>query len=172
MGERLLTSKPAPQILLTTWAQRVFPDKPPSIHTLRRWVREKRISPKPVLVGREYRVVEHAVNTGVSEGRKTPPEPVAPADLLAAFKILPLDQLRCLPPTERHSAAGIYFLWSGPQLLYIGQSIDVGRRIQHHRLMKTFSRATWMPARLDCLRAFELRYINHYNPPENISRWV
>ncbi len=57
---RLARDKPA-EILLTTWAARRFPDKPPSIHTLRRWVREQKIYPRPVKTGREYRVAENAV---------------------------------------------------------------------------------------------------------------
>jgi hypothetical protein len=55
MNERI------PQIPLATWASRLFPVKTPSIHTLRRWVREEKILPKPVKTGREYRVAENAV---------------------------------------------------------------------------------------------------------------
>jgi hypothetical protein len=47
-------------IPITTWAARTY-DPPPSIHTLRKWAREGRISPAPQLAGREYRVMEDAV---------------------------------------------------------------------------------------------------------------
>lgn len=36
-------------------------EKPHNVATLRRWVREGRIYPKPVLVGREYQVQKNAV---------------------------------------------------------------------------------------------------------------
>ena len=48
------------QVPLIAWAQSQF-DPPPSLHTLRRWCREDRIFPKPVLVGRDYRVQADAV---------------------------------------------------------------------------------------------------------------
>lgn len=51
---------PAKQIPLTDWAARHF-DPPPPIRTLRAWVREGRIQPQPILVGREYRAREDAV---------------------------------------------------------------------------------------------------------------
>lgn len=53
------------QIPLITWAQQHY-DPLPSIHTLRRWCREGRIFPHPVLVGRDYRVREDATYTPAS----------------------------------------------------------------------------------------------------------
>lgn len=50
-----------PTIPLLEWATRLYPAKTPSIHTLRRWVREGNICPKPVQVGREYRLLVGAV---------------------------------------------------------------------------------------------------------------
>jgi len=46
-------------IPLQTWAESNF-DPPPTIRTLRTWVRKGFIHPKPVLVGREYRAREDA----------------------------------------------------------------------------------------------------------------
>ncbi|WP_392388940.1 excisionase [Enterobacter kobei] len=40
---------------LTTWAAKYY-EKPPSVVTLRRWVRNGNIYPPPELHGREYRV--------------------------------------------------------------------------------------------------------------------
>lgn len=48
-------------------------DPPPSIHTLRKWCREGRISPAAQLTGREYRVREGAVY--VPRPRRRPPLP-------------------------------------------------------------------------------------------------
>lgn len=43
----------APKITLEAWAAREF-DPPPSDRTLRRWVAEGKIIPKPLLIGRTY----------------------------------------------------------------------------------------------------------------------
>jgi len=63
------------QIPLTEWAARHF-DPPPSIRTLRRWAREGRISPRPVLVGREYRAAEDAIYVPPAANRPLGPVPV------------------------------------------------------------------------------------------------
>jgi len=47
-------------IPLFDWAKRTL-DPPPSIRTLRSWARTGRIHPKPMMIGREYRVREDAV---------------------------------------------------------------------------------------------------------------
>lgn len=47
------------KILATDWAARTF-DPPPSIWTLRRWLREGRVSPRPVKVGKYWYVEESA----------------------------------------------------------------------------------------------------------------
>lgn len=52
MSDQLLT--------LDVWDKRKF-NKPHDIRTLRRWVREGRIYPKPEKVGREYQVRPDAV---------------------------------------------------------------------------------------------------------------
>lgn len=52
-------------IPLEEWARERY--KPvPSIHTLRRWCRERRIHPAPDLVGSEYRVLETAEKMGAA----------------------------------------------------------------------------------------------------------
>jgi hypothetical protein len=45
---------------LDIWAARRYGEKPPSIHTLRRWVREAKIVPVPKKNGRSYYVSENA----------------------------------------------------------------------------------------------------------------
>jgi len=47
-------------IPLTDWAARRYA-RPPTIDTLRRWVREGQIHPPPERAGRLYQVDEHAV---------------------------------------------------------------------------------------------------------------
>lgn len=45
-------------------------------------------------------------------------------------ELLSIDQLRTLP--EDTECSGVYFLWNGPDLQYIGQSRSVGSRLQQH----------------------------------------
>lgn len=59
------------QIPLQHWAERHY-DPPPNIRTLRTWAREGRISPQPVLVGREYRVREDAVYSRTPRALRIP----------------------------------------------------------------------------------------------------
>ena len=48
------------EIPLDMWAAAKFAGRVPSIHTLRRWVREEKIIPFPRLYGRAYYVKENA----------------------------------------------------------------------------------------------------------------
>lgn len=63
-------------IPLRKWAEMQF-SSPPTIRTLRRWVRDGRISPQPILVGREYQVNEDAVYV-------PKPEKYQPLDLITS----------------------------------------------------------------------------------------
>lgn len=51
---------------LTKWAAKQF-DPVPSLHVLRRLVRDGRINPQPQLVGREYYVEETATLRGLTD---------------------------------------------------------------------------------------------------------
>jgi hypothetical protein len=48
-------------ILLESWAKLVYGEDAPSVHTLRRWAREKRLWPEAELQGRSYYVDPEAV---------------------------------------------------------------------------------------------------------------
>lgn len=88
--------------------------------------------------------------------------------------VLPLDRLRTLP--EAKAEPGIYFLWRGPQLLYIGQCDSMDRRIQVHFLCRKgkrqgryypYTRHTAMPFPEEGLDSIEYPYIQAYRPPYN-----
>lgn len=110
----------------------------------------------------------------------------------AHIPIKPLEELRALPEAEEYQA-GIYFLWDGDELLYIGRSRNLPDRIQ--RLTQTrrcsplyenaahkavpFDRHTALvlaegmyvePGLDGLLQTHERAYINHYLPPYNIDR--
>lgn len=105
--------------------------------------------------------------------------------------ILPLEELRKLPEAEQYDS-GIYFLWGGDELLYIGKSRTILDRIQRltqarragvlyaasHKNVP-FDRYTalvletgmFASPELDAkLRLHERAYINAYQPPYNIDR--
>jgi hypothetical protein len=64
------------RITLTDWAEQSLGLKPPPpIRTLQKWARDGNIVPKPVFIGREYRVDEDAVY--VRKARKATIQPIA-----------------------------------------------------------------------------------------------
>lgn len=89
--------------------------------------------------------------------------------------LMPLDAIRNLP-REAPREAGLYFLWRGPQLLYIGYSADLGRRMDTHRRVRIgmctgrkypYTHYTCLERSISGLEALEYRYIQAYQPPFN-----
>lgn len=89
--------------------------------------------------------------------------------------LLPLDQLRAAMMDERNS--GVYFLWRGPQLVYIGRSVHVPNRAYQHAMAGTilnpkgkvmpWTRVSAFSCSRDELADVELAYILAYRPPYN-----
>jgi len=107
---------------------------------------------------------EHAHLTGFEPGE-------VPDDLLS------LDALRALP-REAPPLGGVYFMWRGPQLLYIGSSMeDLAYRVFGHRraqigirsghIRYRFTHFTIMVLPLTKVQEMEYRYIQAYLPPHN-----
>lgn len=104
---------------------------------------------------------------------------------LAHIKVLSLEEIRVLPEAKPFEA-GIYFLWRGPELLYIGKSEHVMQRIvkqawqkkmdrfqQQDRVGIPFDRHTCLavegegPRLKFALQDFERAYIANFDPPCN-----
>ncbi len=88
------------------------------------------------------------------------------------FCVLPLDQLRGLPECGINTAdPGVYFLWYGPELIYIGKGVYVGDRIHRHRKdgVKPFTHATYLRGPDEFIRGFEADYVHRYHPPFNFT---
>jgi hypothetical protein len=86
---------------------------------------------------------------------------------MGRFALLALDQLRGLPRVVDQCESGVYFLWDGPELVYVGMSTNVAVRVSQHKWAKphthaTFERVTWR-----CMDRYEGNYIWHYNPRFN-----
>jgi hypothetical protein len=47
-----------------------------------------------------------------------------------AFEVLPMEGIKALPDDQ--DTRGVYFLWDGDELQYIGQSMQIGNRINDH----------------------------------------
>lgn len=113
------------------------------------------------------------------------------SDEWADIPILSLEELAKLPASEQFDS-GIYFLWGGSELLYIGKSRNIPDRIQRltqarrgsplyqasHKAVP-FDRHTALvlekgqfaePGLDPKLQAHERAYINAYLPPYNIDR--
>lgn len=98
--------------------------------------------------------------------------------------LLSLDELRALP--EVSDGRGVYFLWLGDALQYIGRTLRLKRRMYEHRIPSAagniqrgyvidFDRATHIYMDGDCrkeieqkLIALEAQYLHRYTPPCNV----
>lgn len=108
---------------------------------------------------------------------------------VAHIPILGLADLRALPEAKDYES-GIYFLWAGDTLLYIGKSRNLSTRAYEQRTLRRYApfqagdRAKPIPFdRMTCLvletgvecspeldfnlRAYERAYIAAYEPPYN-----
>jgi hypothetical protein len=80
-----------------------------------------------------------------------------------------MEQIRKLP---RPIEVGVYFLFKGRALLYVGQSMCVSNRIASHRASGKIQFDNWIviAAEPDDLDAVEAVYIRRYSPPHNVGR--
>lgn len=62
---------------------------------------------------------------------------------------------------------GVYFLYKGSCLQYIGQSISILNRIRSHREDKDFDKVFYIPVSEEDLDHVETHLINKYKPPLN-----
>lgn len=67
---------------------------------------------------------------------------------------------------------GLYFLFNNNEIVYIGKSENILKRIKDHRRKKIFTHYTYIPidSRVE-LSIFEFYYINKYKPVLNKKMW-
>ena len=63
--------------------------------------------------------------------------------------------------------AGIYFLTLDEELVYIGQTINVYKRLADHRRDKEFDNAYFLPITKTFLNSIETYFLNKYKPEYN-----
>lgn len=84
-----------------------------------------------------------------------------------ALTLSPTEIVRRSLPADHLS--GVYFLLKADEVVYVGQSVNMYRRVEAHRLQgKDFDRVTYLPAREEVLRELEMVYIHLYRPAQNV----
>lgn len=87
-----------------------------------------------------------------------------------SVSLLSIAEIERLPtPTERLTASGIYFLWRGDDLIYIGSSENVHQRITGHINTgeSEFTAATFLAVPSPWHLALEALYIRKFRPRLN-----
>lgn len=87
-----------------------------------------------------------------------------------AYAALSIEELRALPEVGKAAkVCGVYFLWMGDELAYIGSSANVRSRVGGHCSdPKTrFNRATYLAVEWPWQFAIEAIYIRAYRPQGN-----
>lgn len=111
---------------------------------------------------------KRTVRASYGDGRARS-KPIGVEIAVVPAAVMPLDQLRGLGVIG--DRPGIYFLWRGPELLYVGQSIHVETRLREHsgRGLIPWTRHTVMRAEIGQLERIERDYIRAYRPPHNTA---
>lgn len=65
------------------------------------------------------------------------------------------------------SAAGVYFLIDGSEVVYVGKSVRAASRISHHLDRMKFDRVLLMPCPPEKMIGVERRWINLLKPKHN-----
>jgi hypothetical protein len=87
-----------------------------------------------------------------------------------AISILTIPELLALPEIGSNARrAGVYFLFAGHLIQYIGSSHNVRTRVLSHDFPHgiLFDKATYMPVQWPWQLAVEAMYIKHYKPSDN-----
>lgn len=84
---------------------------------------------------------------------KDPPAPLAPLKVIR-FEMSSI-------------ASGIYFLCRDDRIVYIGQAVDLSRRIPQHLKEKNFDRVFYINVKEEDLNNVEIELIKYYQPEYN-----
>jgi hypothetical protein len=71
------------------------------------------------------------------------------------------------PPTPQACSSGVYFLCLGPDVVYVGESIEVYRRTAQHVETKQYDRWYFTPVPRHLLKIVESRFIHLLKPKYN-----
>lgn len=74
------------------------------------------------------------------------------------------------PLDKDRRLCGVYLLIKNEEIVYVGQSINVDRRVKDHATHKSFDRVALVPCQREKLIPLEADYIRVFNPRLNIVR--
>lgn len=77
--------------------------------------------------------------------------------------------LRKMPMSAFYTPPGIYFLCLGPEIVYIGQAINVAKRLTSHMGEKDFDSVYFISCHIEQLIPLESSLIRYYKPCLNIA---
>lgn len=83
---------------------------------------------------------------------------------------LSLSEMRASKQPLQANGRGVYFLFNGEEVVYVGCGVNILRRIAEHSFTKTFDSWAWLPlpsVTLVDLRAVEAAYILALKPRLN-----
>ena len=97
--------------------------------------------------------------------------PNIPSAVLEAMAEVPYNATEIVSASYPFATSGIYFLIKAGQVVYVGQAIDLLRRINRHRQDggKDFDAFTYIPAPPEELNGLEATYIKALMPRLNMS---
>lgn len=67
--------------------------------------------------------------------------------------------------------SGVYLLSSRGNIVYVGSSIDIPRRVSCHRSTKKYDRVFWIPVRQESLLRYESVLIRFFQPDYNSTHY-
>lgn len=172
------------KLALHVWAARQF-DPPPANRTLRRWVSNAQIIPAPVKIGSKYYVeptakmwadVKAAFESETLDA--PPPPPAEDPPILAVWAKTPANAdwvlTRRTPRVQIHqnhpdaAASGIYGLFNGGRLVYIGKATNMGARLRRHYMGEhIYDSYACLQLPEHAYSDIEAAHIRALNPPYN-----
>ncbi len=163
-----------PLVRIDVWAATKISPAPHRAR-LAYWARNGLIQPQPSKIGRDWYVRADACFVAEQKPVMTTngltPEQFIRGEM-PYVQILQLQEIRRLARAGR-CAAGVYFLWLGDQLQYIGKSVSVSHRIEQHRrqVKIQFDSCNFLPLEPIEIGFTERAYIDRYAPPFNRQRF-
>lgn len=96
-------------------------------------------------------------------------ERITESSTLAPVELNQIPDLHHLFISQLAAPPGIYFLYKGVDIKYVGKANNVVTRVLQHHGVKDFDRVYFLPCPLDHLSNVESVFIRYLNPPLNRS---
>lgn len=161
MGGRVPTGGPVTQLLSPREvAARLGVSRSSAYELMRRCMQHM------VIGSRTIRVSEVALRTFEAQRTSSIEQPAGiPAQLASLSGVIG----RYDP---RHQVPHVYLLISGEQIVYVGQTLTIHRRVHKHiEARKIFDHALFLEVPGDRLRLVEAAFIKAFRPPLNREPW-